>query len=120
MAEVTVRIKGLAALRRDLKQLGGDAADLKAAHAAAGRIVAAAAAPRAPRSTGRLAASLRASQTVGKATVRSPVAYGVFQHWAPYGRPFISEAAQATEPVWLAAYMADLNRAVEKISGKTY
>lgn len=119
-----VRVEGLRELRRGLKQLGEDTSDLKEANAAAAAIVAAAAAARAPKRTGRLAASVKGNRAVGRATVRgggAQVPYAGPIHWGwPArgidGQPFVVDAAQATEPVWLPAYQAALDRAVDRVT----
>lgn len=120
-----VTVDGLPQLRRQLRQLVGDASDLKEANAAAASIVANAAASRAPRRTGRLAASVRGNRAVSRATVSAggaAVPYAGPIHWgwpahhiAP--QPFVVDAAQVTEPVWLAAYERDLAKAVDRVGG---
>lgn len=123
-----VRVDGLGRLRSALRGMGDDLADLKAAHAAAAGIVAAAAAARAPRRSGRLAGSVRGNRAVSRAQVRgggARVPYAGPIHWGwpargIAGRPFISEAAQATEPVWLPAYEAAVSRAVDKVAGRRF
>jgi hypothetical protein len=119
-----VRVEGLRELRRGLKQLGEDCRDLKDANAATAAIVATAAAARAPHRTGRLAASIRGNRAVGKAVVRgggARVPYAGPVHWGwparhITGQPFISEAAVATEPVWLPPYEQALSRAVDRVT----
>lgn len=119
-----VRVEGLRELRRGLRQLGEDTADLKEANAAAAAIVASAAAARAPRRTGRLAATVKGNRAVGRATVRgggARVPYAGPVHWGwPArhidGQPFVVDAAQATEPVWLPAYQQALDRAVDRVT----
>lgn len=120
-----VRVDGLRDLKRDLKRLVGDLGDVKAASAAAGALVARAAAPRAPRRTGRLASSVRPAATVGGVAVRSALPYAGPLHWGWAARritanPFIADAALATEPAWLALYMADIQKAVDRVNGRTY
>jgi hypothetical protein len=120
-----VVVEGLPQLRRQLREFQGDAEDLKAANAAAASIVAAAASTRAPRQTGTLAASGRGNRALGRATVlfggaRVPYAGPIHWGWPARGiegQPFVVDAAQATEHVWLAAYENDLQAAVEKVGG---
>lgn len=120
-----VDVEGLPQLRRSLRQLVGDANDLKAANAAAAALVAAAAAARAPRRSGKLAASVRGNKAVGRATVlaggaRLPYAGPIHYGWPARGiegRPFVTDAAQATEPLWLPAYERALQDAVDKVRG---
>lgn len=125
MAGAQVRVDGLTPLRRQLRQLVGDVDDLKAANAAAAATVAAAAAARAPHRTGRLAASVRGNRAVSRATVlaggaRLPYAGPIHYGWPAHGieaHPFITDAAQATESVWVAAYEQAVTRAVDRVGG---
>lgn len=123
--DVTVRVDGLGKLRRELRRMGDDLADLKAANAAAAATVAAAAASRAPRRSGRLAASVRGNRAAGRATVAAggaavpyagPIHYGWPARGIP-GRPFVTDAAQATEPTWLPAYEAAIAGVVDTVGG---
>lgn len=125
MTAASVTVEGLPELRRSLRQLVGDASDLKAANAAAAATVAAAAAARAPRRSGTLAASVRGNRAVGRATVlaggaKVPYAGPIHYGWPARGiegRPFVTDAAQATEPVWLPLYERQLQEAVDKVRG---
>lgn len=120
-----VRVDGLGKLQRALRQLDADTTDLKDANAAAASLVAAAASARAPRRTGRLAASIRGNRATSRATVRgggARVPYAGPVHWGWPSRrieaqPFITDAAQATESMWLPLYERDLSRAVDKVGG---
>lgn len=120
-----VTVDGLPQLRRALRQLVGDADDLKEANTAAAAIVAAAASSRAPRRSGRLAGSVRGNRAVGRATVSaggSSVLYAGPIHWGWPAhhiepQPFVVDAAQVTEPVWLPAYERDLAKAVDRVGG---
>lgn len=120
-----VRVEGLPQLRRQLRQLQGNVDDLKAANAAVAAFVAAAAASRAPKRTGRLAASVRGNKAVGRAQVRgggARVPYAGPIHWGwpargIEGRPFVVDAAQATEPTWLPMYERAVQQAVDKVGG---
>jgi len=122
----TVKVDGLPRLRRALRDAGREVADLKAANAAAAALVAAAAAARAPRRSGRLAATLRGNRAVGRATVLAggasvPYAAPIHWGWAARGieaQPFVSEAAQATEAAWVAAYLTDIERVVDSVGGR--
>lgn len=120
-----VEVDGLAELRRNLRRLGEDVADLKAANERAARIVAEAAAARAPRRTGRLAASLRATRAVGRASVLAggaSVPYAGPVHWGWEARhiepnPFTVEAAEDTQPQWLPVYERELQRLCDRVRG---
>lgn len=119
---------GLRRLTRDLRKIGADLGDLKDAGQRAGQIVVAAASPRAPRRSGALAGSGRAARAAGRVTVlfgsaRVPYAGPIHYGWPARGidpHPFVIDAAQATEPAWLAVYQAGVDQAVDSIAGRTY
>lgn len=69
--EYGVRIAGLRTTIRSLRRLGVEASDLKAAFHAAGELVANTAADLVHSKSGRLAASIRASNSTNKAVVRA-------------------------------------------------
>lgn len=125
----TVRVDGLRRLGRDLRKIGPQALEnLKRANAAAASTVAAAASARAPRRSGALAGSLRGNAAAGRATVsaggaRLPYAGPIHYGWPAHKiepQPFIIDAAQATEPVWLPMYAADVDKALDVVRGNTY
>lgn len=121
-----VKIEGLGRLRAALRRAGLELADLKEANAAAAALVATAASARAPRRTGRLAASIRGNRAVSRATILAggaAVPYAAPIHWGWPARhieanPFISEAAQATESAWVPAYEAEILRVVDSVGGR--
>lgn len=106
--------------RRALKAAEVDLAELKAAHQAAGAVVIAAAVPRTPRRTGRLAAGHRASraQATARVTVAAVYASVIHYGWAARGiepQPWLYTAAVDTEPRWLPVYEADIARILAKL-----
>lgn len=119
-----LEVHGLRELRRNLRQLGDDAADLKDANAETAQVVAAAAVARAPKRTGRLAQSVKGNRAVGRATVKAGAArvpYAGPIHWGwparhITGQPFVVEAAEDTEPTWLPAYETAIAALVERAS----
>lgn len=125
---VSVRVDGLRRLRSDLRKMGSDLSDLKDANAAVAQLVAAEAGRRAPRRTGRLAASVRGNRALSRATVaaggaRLPYAGPIHYGWPAHGiaaNPFVSDAAQATESAWLPLYEAGIEQAVDAVAGRTY
>lgn len=125
---VSIEVDGLRKLRADLKRMGDDLADVKDANQRAGQLVAGEAEQRAPRRTGTLAGSGRASRSASRATVmfggaRVPYAGPVHYGWPAHNidpQPFVVEAAQATEHEWLPLYEDEIARAVDKVAGKTY
>jgi hypothetical protein len=120
-----VRVEGLDQLARSMRRAGEDIEELKDAHAAAAGIVAAAAEARAPRRSGRLAGSVRGSRQIRRARVQagsSRVPYAAPIHWGWPARniaanPFLSDAAQDTEPQWVTRYLADIQKALDKVKG---
>lgn len=121
-----VEVIGAARLRRTLKAAGHDLSELKAAHAAAGRIAQGGAGRLVPHRTGKLAASLRSSGTNTAAIIRAgraSVPYAGPIHWGWFRRGispsyFISLGAQATEPVWTRVYEQAVEAAIKKVEGK--
>lgn len=120
-----VEVHGSRELRRSLKAAGDDLGDLKDAHKLTGDYVANAASGRAPRRSGALAGSLRASRIArgvavkaGSAKVRyaGPIHYG----WPAHNiraQPFVVDAAHATEEHWLGIYADEVERIVGEIKG---
>ena len=122
-AAARVIVTGLPEIRRQLRALERGTSDLREANAAAAAAVAAAAATRAPRKTGKLAASIRGNRAAGRATVsaggaRLPYAGPIHYGWPAHGieaHPFLTSAAKDTEPVWLPAYLAAVSRVVDNL-----
>jgi hypothetical protein len=117
-----IRITGARELTRAMREAGEELDDLKAANTAAASIVLNAANP--PRRTGRLAASGRASRARARARVTYSKVYAAPIHWGwprrgIEGNPWLSRAAQSTEPVWRATYVQALNQIVDRVNGAT-
>ena len=125
MAGPVVKVDGLTQLRKTMKRAGVDLADLKDAHAAAARYVAARGAGLAPKRTGALAGTVRGSGAAGAATIRAgyaSVPYALPIHWGWPGHhiapnPFLSTAATSTESAWIIGYQAAVRRIVDHIEG---
>lgn len=123
-----VEVPGLRRLTRDLRKMGAGLEDLKDAGQRAGQVVVAAAGPRAPRRSGRLAGSGRASRLAAGVRVmfgsaRVPYAGPVHWGWRARGidpQPFVVEAAQETEAEWLRVYEAGVEDAVDIVAGNRY
>lgn len=124
-APAHVQVEGLRQLRAQLRRAGADLGDLKRANAAAAQLVVDAAAPFAPTRTGRLRASPRASKAAGRARVLAggaavPYAGPIHWGWPARGiapQPWISDAAQRTEPLWLDVYLRDIDRIIDGVRG---
>lgn len=126
MSSPVYRVQGAKTLRRTLKRAGVDVQDLKDAHKAAAEIVRVAAAPHTPRRTGRLAGTLKASgaQSIAKVTAGTPrtVPYAGVIHWGWKRRhitaqPWITDAAQSTEPRWQNTYLDAIEAVIQKVEG---
>lgn len=125
MARPVVQVDGVRELRRTLRQAGDDLADMKAANQAAADIAAAAAKSRAPRRSGALAGDIRASGTKTAGIVRAgrarlPYAGPIHWGWPAHNitaNPYLTDAAQATEPVWVPLYMKHIEQQLDKVKG---
>lgn len=119
-----VKLDGAKRLRTTLRRAGVDMKDMRAAHADIARIVVSA--NHTPYRDGDLDATVRAGATQTASIVRAGnnrkkngVPYANPIHWGWHKRnirphPFLSLAAQRSEPSWFSAY----NRHIEKILAK--
>ena len=122
MAE-QIRVEGARRLRATMKRAGIDLQELKDAHREAADVVVGA--TRAPSRTGRLAGTVRPGATKTMAIVRAgyaSVPYAGPIHWGWPKRniraqPFLSDAAQSSEPTWVQAYEREVNEIIDKIEG---
>ena len=122
MTGASFSIEGIDVLQRTMKKAGQDITDLTDAHARASEIVAAAARAGAPRRTGALASSVKSSKAKRTALVNVTSRYAKPIHWGWPARnieanPWVSEAAQATEPQWLPLYEAAVQKALDDVRG---
>lgn len=123
----TIQVQNGRQFRAAFKKAGHDVTDLKEAHAAVAGIVSTAARFGAPVSSGKLASSGRASGTVSASIVRfggARVPYANPQHWGWWKRhikpnPWVTEAAQETEPRWSALFYARIDQILSTIQGAT-
>jgi hypothetical protein len=128
VSQETVRVEGLSAFIRAMRDAEADLDQFKDASQRAGTIVLNAATARAPRRTGRLASSGRASRAARRAVVRfgsARVPYAGPIHWGWPRRhiaaqPFAIDAARATEPTWLGGYARELEHIATKVEGSTH
>jgi hypothetical protein len=120
-----IRVEGAPELRRTLKRAGDDLSDLKTAHATAAQYVAARSRGTAPRRKGVLAASVRGSGTKTAAVIRAggarvPYAGPIHFGWPSRGiapQPWITEAAEDTEPTWVEIYERAVTRILDRVKG---
>jgi len=121
----TVKVEGGRQLRKTLKQAGDDLTDLRDAHREAASIASAAGGASAPRQSGRLAGSVRGSGTKTASVIRAgraSVPYAQPIHWGWPKRniaanPWLSEAAQRTEPQWTAVFESAVDRIIARVRG---
>lgn len=125
-AAAGVKVEGLATLRRTLRDAGEDMQELTRANAAAANIVSTAGRPRTPIRTGRLMATVKGRGLAARAVVtagspkRVPYANPIHWGWPDRGitwQPWLSDTARETEPVWLTAYSADVQRIANTVRG---
>ena len=108
-----------------MKRAGADLADLKSVHAAVAELVAQKSRPRAPRRSGRLAATVRGNRAAARSTVmagRAAVPYANPIHWGWPARnikaqPWILETADDTETQYLKMFEAGIASVISKIEG---
>lgn len=121
-----VEVEGLRTLRRTLKAAGVSLEDLKEAHAEVAKLVVRAAAPGAPRRTGRLAASTRGAGVAGGAVVRAgkaslPYANAIHWGWRAHhikAQPWIYDAAENSKDQWTGLYLRALQKIINDVEGE--
>ena len=120
-----VRVQGLRETVRALERLGVQAADLKAAFKRIGAFVRTDAQALAPHKTGRLAASIRESNTKNKSEIRAggariPYAgvihYGGYNHIEPH--PFLTDAVEKNQAKAVNEMDKELNRLIASLGLK--
>lgn len=120
-----VAVEGERALRRRLRTVENGLEDLKTEHAWIASYVHGRSQPGAPRRTGRLAASGRSSGTKTASIVRYGSARLPYAPVIHYGWParhiaaneWVINAAQRSEPVWVAHYEHTIAQLVERTPG---
>lgn len=121
-----VQLEGAGRLRATLKRAGADMTQMKSTHKEIAGIIVSAASP--PSRTNRLAQSMRAGATQSAAIARAggngakAVKYANPIHWGWFKRhirpnPFLSLAAQRSEPTWFAVYAREVEKILGKIEG---
>lgn len=120
------QVEGGRQLRKTLRAAGNDLQDLKEAHGDVAGLVTRAAEPKAPRVSGRLAASGRPGATKTAALIRfgnnSSIRYARPIHWGWPARnitahPFAYDAAVETQPQWVSTYEEAVDRVLATIKG---
>jgi hypothetical protein len=121
---IRVRVEGSRQARDSLRRAGAQLDDLKEAHTEIANIIQPVAAGAAPRRTGRLAGSGRASGSKREATVSfgNRLRYARPIHWGWPARNisphrFLWDAQQSTEPRWTQVYHQAIQRILDRIKG---
>ena len=120
-----VEVEGAKRLRATLKAAGDDLSDLRDVHNRVAGVVTPRARGTAPKRSGTLAGSVRGSGTKTQAVIRAggarvPYAGPIHFGWPARGiepQPFISEAAQATEPQWFGIYQDEVEEILDRVKG---
>jgi hypothetical protein len=110
-----VKVTGVREVQRALKELGAEAADLKAAHLAVSSSLVPGIAQKTPRRTGALAASWQAGATKTRARLTTPLRYGgVIEYgWPKRGiepARMIRDTIDASHAEILALYSDELEK----------
>lgn len=125
----SISVEGGARLRRTLRKAGADMKDLTRLHRRVGEIIvprAVALAPSGPESGGHIRNTVRATAAQRHSTIRAgnkSKPYGPPLHWGWPRRgikaqPWISQAAQDTEPQWSAVFMDGVVQLLDQVKGK--
>lgn len=123
-----LRIDGGARLRRTLKSAGVDLADLRDLNRQVGNVIrptATSNAPVGPDAGGHISSTIRVTATNRTAFIRvgnKRFPYAGPLHWGWFKRgikpnPWLSQAAQSTEPRWQEIYWRGLNSILDNIQG---
>jgi hypothetical protein len=120
---MAIKVSGGPKLRRTLKQAGVSLEDLKEVNIAVANMVAARSV--APYRSGKLKSTVRPSRAVSRARImvgKKAVPYAGPIHWGWRARgikadPFVSKAAQDSEPLWVQMYVNGVNRVIAKVEG---
>ncbi len=124
----SVHVVGGARLRRTLRKAGADMKDLTNLHRRIGNIIvprAVALAPVGPEAGGHIRNNIRATAAQSHATIRAggkARPYGPPIHWGWHRRhikaqPWITQAAQDTEPQWSSEYMDGIEKILDQVKG---
>lgn len=118
----SITVEGDERLRATMSHAADDLADMATVGRSAGEVVRARAASNAPKVTGRLAASVRASSTASEVVVASSIAYAARVNYgmpsvSQPAQPFMSDALRDTESAVIAMYSRRVDGAISHIRG---
>lgn len=123
MAESGIRVHGLREVVRSLEKFGVEVSDLKAAFKKVGTFIVDEAQSRAPMRSGRLAASIRPSNTKNKSVVRAgsarvPYAGVIHYGWPGHNispQPFLTDALEANQDEAVEIIEDELQRLIRSL-----
>lgn len=119
---MTVKVEGLRQSIRSLERLGVEAQDLKDAFHKAGNIVVTEARALAPKRTGKLAGTIKASKTKNKSIIRTGnLVYAPIQHygWPAHGiepKPYMTDAVAHKQDEVVRLIDVELQQLVNKLN----
>lgn len=124
----SVQLAGGARLRRTLRKAGVDLKDFTQLHRRVGNIIlprAVALAPIGPERGGHIKNNIRATAAQRHATIRAggktrPYGPPIHWGWPSHGikaQPWITQAAQDTEPQWSAEFMTGVTKIIDQVKG---
>lgn len=124
----SLHVEGGARLRRTLRKAGADMKDLTRLHRRVGDIIlprAKALAPVGPEAGGHIKNTIRATAAQRHSTIRAggktrPYGPAVHWGWRAHGitaNPWISQAAQDTEPAWSNEFMTGIEKILDQVKG---
>lgn len=122
---IQVDVFGDRRFQATMRQAGLDVTRLNDTHKEAAEVAAVAGRASAPVRSGKLSGSIRTGATRKAGIIRAgkkSVPYALPIHWGWPKRniaanPWLSEAAQATEPAWLRVYEQRVNEIINEIEG---
>jgi hypothetical protein len=119
---VQVQVTGADELVRTLARAGDQMDDFTAANMTAGQVTAAAASRRAPRRTGRLAGSIKATTRPNGAEIGSTLIYANPIHWGWPARnirpnPFLTTAFGENQPRIVSEYSKRVESIIDGVRG---
>lgn len=122
VSELSVKVEGLATFDSTMKKAADELGRLTDAQGKAAAVIEQAARARAPRRSGRLAGSIRASRGAGGEVLQVTAAYAGPIHWGWPSRhidpqPFAMDAARATEGQWIKFYETDVQKTLDGVKG---
>jgi hypothetical protein len=119
-------VHGAKKMRKELRAADLKLTDLKVPYANAAKTIEGVAKPRTPRRSGALMGTVRSSGTTTAGIVRAgnntKVPYAQVIHWGwkahrIEAQPWLSDAAQSSEPQWVREFEEQLDEAISQIKG---